>query len=165
MNMQTVYGYLRILAGFAVLWAGFFAWNTIGCRRIEGSEMEPTLKKDKAPLINPKVRSAAELNTGDFVSYLVLQGTKERVAAGRVVALPGDRVRIEKGEVLVNGSKVDSNYVQANQKSPEDNFAEIVVPREHVYVLGDSRRVALSQKIDSRSVGPVGQWALFGKFR
>jgi signal peptidase I len=154
--------YAKLLAVFALFWIGLWAWNARGCRRIEGPEMEPTLPRDKVKLINPNVFLPAELDAGDLVSFTVVQGSRgARPVAARVIGLPGDKVRIEKGEVFVNGAKADSGYVAQNNRS-QDDYAEIIVPRDSVFLLCDNRRA--SGSLDSRALGPISAWAIHGKF-
>ncbi len=163
MSIQLILGYVKILVGFALLWGGFLVWNNIGCRRIEGVEMEPALKKDKGVGISPQIRRPDQLQRDDFISYTTAQGGKSRVVAARVIGLPGDRVRIVEGEVYLNGSKIPSNYVPKGQNSKE-TLEEMIVPRDHVYVLCDGRSAAYNGGLDSRKLGPIGQWAVSGKF-
>ncbi|MBI4567241.1 MAG: signal peptidase I [Planctomycetes bacterium] len=74
----------------------------------------------------------------------------------RVVAFPGDRVRIARGELAVNGSRPDqTDYVSAKQVSDEVEMPEITVPRGHLFVLNDVRRGAPTGARDSRRFGPI----------
>jgi len=164
MTMQAILGYLRILAFFALLWGGYWVWNNVGCRRVEGAEMQPAVKKDTSPFITSGVR-ASDLKRDDIVFYTILQGTKTKTVVGRVIGEPGDRVRIEKGDVLINGTKIDSNYVAQDQRLPTDALAEMLVPRDHVFILSDGRKMGLNSRIDSRTLGPIGQWAIAGKIK
>jgi signal peptidase I len=160
--VEVITRYAKLLAVFAVFWLGLWAWNARGCRRVEGPEMEPTLGRDKVKLIDPGVFRPADLAPGDLVSFTYVQGSRGvRPVAARVVGLPGDRVRIDKGEVFVNGVKGDAGYVAQGNRTQED-YAEIIVPRDAVFLLCDNRRAGLS--LDSRAIGPVSAWAIHGKF-
>ena len=44
-----------------------------------------------------------------------------------------------------------------------EDYAEIVVPRGTVFVLCDNR--SASKSLDSRTLGPIGAWAIVGKLR
>jgi signal peptidase I len=92
---------------------------------------------------------------------VVMQGKGTRDVAARVIGLAGDRVRIEKGEVFVNGQRAAAEYVSAANKSIED-YAEVVVPRDSVFLLCDNRKAGAA--LDSRAIGPVLKWALNGRF-
>lgn len=163
MSIQVILGYVKILVGFLLLWGGFWVWNNIGCRRIEGTEMDPALKKDAGEWVAPRIRRPDQLQRDNFVSYTITQSGKGRVVAARVIGLPGDRVRVVEGEVYLNGSKLPSNYVPRGQNSKE-TLEEMIVPRDHVYVLCDGRSGAFNAALDSRKLGPIGQWAITGKF-
>ena len=115
----------------------------------------------KSLLVKPAPAQVEDLERGDIVSFTNVQSGKLRVTAARVIGLPGDRVRLEKGEVLVNGSKIGSEYVAAAGKILDD-YAEIMVPRDSVFLLCDNRKAGLS--LDSRAVGPVSKWALNTRF-
>lgn len=159
--VELVLRWAKLGAGFVIFWALLWVYNARGCQRIEGKEMEPTLQAQKTQLIKPVAR-IDDLERGDVVSFSSIgQGRAVKAVAARVVGLPGDRVRLEKGEVFVNGQKSGSEAVAAAHKSTDD-YAEIVVPRDSVFLLCDNRKVGLT--LDSRAIGPVSRWALNGRF-
>jgi len=163
MTAELLTRYVKILLAFAALWLGLWAFNAMGCNRV-GGEMTPTLTAEKSCLLDPRVRSVEELKTDDIVVYLAeVSGSREaRKVTARVVGLPGDRVKIVKGEVLVNGSRAATS-VAPDRKAPDD-YAEVYVPRDSIFVLCDNRG-GTTRNLDSRGLGPIGQWALVGKLR
>lgn len=163
MTIELITRYVKLLIFFAIIWVGIFFYNTHGCRKVEGAEMEPAVGRDSFKRIAPKVRRPEQLNHEDVIFYeYVHPGRSQRVFAGRVVGLPGDKVRIVKGEVYVNGDKIRSDYVGGSQRTNED-FQDLIVPKDTVFVLCDNRRAGIP--LDSRGIGPVGAWAILGKIR
>lgn len=62
----------------------------------------------------------------------------------RVIGLPGETVEIKAGKILINGSELSEPYVSAavpahNGPRWHSNFGPVIVPAEHVFVLGDNR--------------------------
>ena len=160
--VELVLRWVKLGAGFVFFWILLWLYNTRSCQRIEGKEMEPTLQAQKTQTIKPNHGRVEDLERGDLVSFSVVSSGKGvKAVAARVIGLPGDRVRIERGDVLVNGSKSGSEYVAAANKSTDD-YAEIIVPRDSVFLLCDNRKAGLT--IDSRAIGPVSKWALNGRF-
>jgi len=161
--MPILLRYLKMLGGFLVLWIGIFIFNSFSCEKIESKEMEPTLKAEGHKMISP-VNSIDDLKQEDVISFKYSGERKQPSYAARVIGLPGDKVEIRAGEVILNGNKMSSNYVSQGSKSPAtENYAEIIVPRDCVYVLCDNRRSF--DKSDSRAFGPIGLWAITGKFK
>jgi len=74
----------------------------------------------------------------------------------RIIGLPGDRIAIDRGAVLLNGVALREPYVRFSDRR---SFAAIMVPRGSLYVLGDNR--AASE--DSRFWGFVREDRVLGK--
>jgi signal peptidase I len=161
MTIELITRYVKILIAFVLVWTGVWFFNNFGCSRVEGPEMTPTLAGDKGISIDPKTRHPDQLSRDDIIVYsydIGQKGTNRKITA-RVVGLPGDRVKMAKGELFVNNDKVGAG---ADKKSGED-IAEIIVPRDTVYALCDNR--GASKGLDSRTLGPIGFWAIVGKVR
>lgn len=161
MTVELITRYVKILVGFVIIWVGVWLFNNFGCNRVEGPEMAPTISADKSVWIDPKARRTEDLQKDDVVAYTYDIGAKGAVrkVTARVVGLPGDRVKIVKGDVLVNNSKVSGT---SDKKAATEDYAEIIVPRGTVFVLCDNRK---EKTLDSRTLGPIGTWAIIGKLR
>jgi len=79
----------------------------------------------------------------------------------RVVAVPGDRLRIEDGHPVVNGERAEEDFIRPCGRSgnrcnlPE----EIVIPPDHYFMMGDNR----GESDDSRFWGPVPREDIIGQ--
>jgi signal peptidase I len=76
----------------------------------------------------------------------------------RVIAIAGDRVRIDNGQVYVNNEALDEEYVPTDYADAR-SYAEIVIPPNSYFVLGDHRTMS----DDSRDFGPVDDHFIYGK--
>ena len=76
----------------------------------------------------------------------------------RVIALPGDRLRIDHGQVWVNGKAVAENYVPDMYRDAR-SFAATVIPDDSYFVMGDHRSISS----DSREFGAVERDLIYGK--
>lgn len=162
MNVELITRYVKLLLFFVILWVLLWVYNNYGYRKIAGTEMEPEMNKDSFSLIQPKVRFPAQLRRDDVVAWNYTEGGwNQNEFAGRVVALPGDRVKMVKGTVEVNNAPIRDDSAATQRTS--DDFEEIIVPRDTVFVLCNNRKV--SEKLDSRGIGPISGWTIVGKLR
>lgn len=82
----------------------------------------------------------------------------------RVIGVPGDKVSLHDGEVLLNGKKLnESAYLKPDVKTFPLEFLkedqEVTVPEDSYFVLGDNRLYSS----DSRAWGFVKKEAIIGK--
>lgn len=78
----------------------------------------------------------------------------------RIVAGPGDRVRIEDGHPVVNGEVASEDFIRPCRGGGScDMREEIEVPPDHYFMMGDNR----GQSEDSRFWGPVPRDWIIGQ--
>jgi signal peptidase I len=79
----------------------------------------------------------------------------------RVVALPGDRLRMHGGRLVRNGELVDEPFADVSRCRDDgcDYPREVTVAAGHYFVLGDNRGAS----DDSRFWGPIPPRALIGR--
>lgn len=79
----------------------------------------------------------------------------------RIVGMPGDKVSIEQGNVFINGSRLDENYLKENVQTVfKGNKKEWQLAKDEYFVLGDNRE----NSNDSRNYGAVTRENLVGEF-
>ena len=86
-------------------------------------------------------------------TYYVLEINKDSYIK-RVIALPGEQVKIENGKVYINGEELQEDYLpegtMTNDKAG-NYFVDLTVPEGCVFAMGDNR----GQSTDCRSFGCV----------
>ena len=119
--------------------------------------MMPALADQERVFINKFVYRLEPIQRGDVVVFRYPRDTSKSYIK-RIVALPGDRVRIDDGMLYVNDHLVAEAYVPAMYEDVR-SFAETVVPPHSYFVLGDHRNLSN----DSRDFGPVDDSYIYGK--
>ena len=118
--------------------------NQMGLR---GQSMFPTMIEgeqwscDEAAIIE-------RIRVNDIISFY---GNNGEIWGKRVVAVGGDEIKIDENGLWRNGKLVDEPYVWPENWSEAVEVESIVIPKNHVYVLGDNRL----NSTDSRVIGPV----------
>jgi signal peptidase I len=79
----------------------------------------------------------------------------------RVIGLPGERVRLERGVVYVDGELLDESFLRGAGYLGGETMPEVVVPEGHYFVVGDNRRPYGS--LDSRRFGPIPEERIAGR--
>jgi signal peptidase I len=108
---------------------------------IASGSMEPTLPIGHHAFVNKMAYRAGAPKRGDIVVF-PSPVAAEKDMVKRVIAVEGDVIQLKNKEVLLNGQTLREPYVKHTR--PEDvlsgdNMEERVVPRGHVFVLGDNR--------------------------
>jgi signal peptidase I len=139
------------LAVLALLLAAFF----VRFPQVSGLSMEPHIRSGEYVIINTFAYRIGAPRRGEIVAFRHDSGART-VFIKRVVGLPGERIRIDRGKVYVDGRSLNEPYVALTD---DRSFAEVSVPPGSVYVLGDNR----ANSEDSRVFGPVPDDRLIGR--
>lgn len=157
---ELIIRYVKMGLLFVLLWVGMGLYGMYGCHKVKGLEMDPTVKKDSFHLVKIQ-HDPSSLAAGDIVLFDHFEaGYPQDTFVARILGMPGDRVRIAKGQIFLNDATVDAGYVAAGYRSYEE-MPEIVVPMDSFFLVCDNRRGYLYR--DSRTIGPVHYWAVRGK--
>ncbi len=103
------------------------------------------------------VVTESDLRTVNFIQRLFNKPGDRKNLIKRVIAEPGDLVRISEGRVYLNGTMLAEPYVQEFFAGLD--FEEQRVPDDCYFVLGDNR----PHSLDSRSFGFVKKEDVIGK--
>jgi signal peptidase I len=125
--------------------------------RVEGTSMQPELRDQDRLFINKFAYHFENISRGDVVVFhYPLDPSKSYIK--RVIALPGDTLRIADGRVYVNGKRVAEPYVPARYRD-DRSYPTIIIPAHEYFVMGDHRSISS----DSRDFGPVNRNVIYGK--
>ncbi len=125
--------------------------------RVEGTSMLPMLEDQDRLFINKIAYRVGDIHHGDVVVFQYPRDhTKSYIK--RVIALPGDDIRIDHGRVYVNGVQLKEAYVP-NRFTDDRSQPETVLPPNKYWVMGDHRSISS----DSRDFGPVDRELIYGK--
>lgn len=135
--------------------------------RVEQRSMEATLLPEQYVLVDKLTPRWAPYERGDIVVFEPPESMRSGSGAPfikRVIGLPGDRVKLEDGLVLVNGVELDEPYLFERRGEPEPTEPggdgdSWVVPVGSLFVMGDHR----SASADSREFGPIDTSTVLGR--
>src|SRR5271170_5280080 len=96
--------------------------------RVEGTSMQPQLRDQDRLFINKFAYRFESISRGDIVVFHYPRDP-EKSYIKRVIALPGDSLRIDSGRVYVNGERVDENYVPQHYRDVR-SMPDMVIPQE-----------------------------------
>ena len=111
--------------------------------QVSGTSMQDSLLNGDYILIDKLSYYFSEPKHGDVVVFRPPTSTKEYYVK-RIIGVPGDTVKIESGEVFVNGEKIDEPFLNRNNLNntalPIDSKKnEFIVKDDAYFVLGDNR--------------------------
>ena len=125
--------------------------------RVEGTSMLPNLEDQDRLFINKMAFRVGKVERGDVVVFQYPRDhTKSYIK--RLIGLPGDRVEIDHGRVVVNGVVLREPYVPSRFTDDRSQPA-MTIPANEFFVMGDHRSISS----DSRDFGPVARDLIYGK--
>lgn len=128
---------------------------------IPSESMEPTLEVGDRVLVNKVVYHLHPPRRGDVIVFadpkpepqpdrnplsgfwhwltegLGVSTSPEKDFIKRVVGLPGETIEIKRGEVFIDGGRIDEPYL--NELVDDSDYGPILVPPESLFVMGDNR--------------------------
>ncbi len=149
-TLITTIAALVVVAAAAVL----IATLLLPVLQVSGTSMEPTLEDGDVVVLT----HTDTFDTGDLVGFYY----QNKLLLKRVIGAPGDVIDIDEvGNVTVNGTLLEENYVTNKSIGSCDITFPYQVPESHYFVLGDNRTTS----IDSRTsaVGCVEKDQFIGK--
>jgi signal peptidase I len=125
--------------------------------RVEGTSMLPRLEDRDRLFINKFVYHFTAIDRGDVVVFRYPRDPAKSYIK-RVIALPGDELRIDHGRVFVNGKLVREPYVPQEYRDSR-SLAAMTIPDDSYFMMGDHRSISS----DSRDFGAVERSLIYGK--
>lgn len=169
---------------------------------VQQPSMYPTLKQNQRLILNRMIKTFGKMpERGDIItfeapsnsyvtdlkasydnepeglfskfSYYVLEiGKKSYIK--RLIAFPGEHVKIQDGKVYINDEELTENYLQPNVTTEPSNslLEDFVVPEGYIFAMGDNRKDSFDcrafgcipiEKIESKVWIRFWPFDLFGK--
>ncbi len=129
---------------------------------VKGSSMEPNFHNNDYILTDKISLKLHSPSRGDVVIFKAPRNPEVDYIK-RVIGLPGEKVKIQKGYVYVNDKKLDESYLADITNLFPGSFVQegidITVPEGEYFVMGDNR----SHSSDSREFGPISSNLIIGK--
>ena len=151
--------------------------------QVQGRSMEGTLKNNDRIIINKLSSIRKSFDYGDIVvidsrvdkkrtvidelgfnlrnnliAFLITGNQDDYYWIKRIIGKEGDIIEFTQDSVMVNGEVIDEPYLD---RPARYNITEqIIVPKGHVFVLGDNRNVSE----DSRHIGTVPIENIIGSY-
>lgn len=134
----------------------FLIINSVSARiRVDGNSMQPSFQDGNYVIVNKLAYRDGGLERGDVVVF-PFPLNREEDFIKRVIGLPGDRVMVIRGDVFINGQRIQEDYLLAE---PRGDMEELIVPQGTIFVMGDNR----NDSSDSRVWGPLSIDEIIGK--
>ena len=133
----------------------FLGINAISARiRVDGSSMEPSLQSGEFVIVNRLAYKIGDPEIGDVVVFH-FPGDPAQEYIKRIIGLPGDSIKVDGGQVLINKLPLNEPYIAASPRYQ----GSWDVPADHIFVLGDNR----NNSSDSHNWGAVPMENVIGE--
>lgn len=122
--------------------------------QVKGASMEPTFQSGDYILTSRVTYKMRSPQRGDVVVFKSPKNPDIEYIK-RIIALPGDKIRIENTNIYINNKLLQENYIADRTNLWEGGFLKegttLAVPDDEIFVMGDNR----PRSSDSREFGPV----------
>lgn len=129
---------------------------------VEGNSMEPNFHNQEFLLVDRITYLFRQPKRGEVIVFRYPKNPSEDYIK-RIIGMPGDNVKIENGEILINNQLLEENYLQntifTNVETRINNNLDVNVGQKEYFVLGDNRNASS----DSRVWGMVPRKNIIGR--
>ncbi|MFC1656464.1 signal peptidase I, partial [Patescibacteria group bacterium] len=128
---------------------------------VDGQSMEPNFHNSDYLLAEKVSNYFSDYQRGEVV---IFHSPTEGVnLIKRIIALPGERIVIEKNKVIIYpggtlGTEISENYITSHENDKYDRI-DVTLKNDELFVMGDNR----SNSRDSREFGPITEDLIIGK--
>jgi len=130
--------------------------------QVKGASMEPNFHDAEYILTNKYEYRFGDPKRGDVVVFKSPQNPDVDYIK-RVIGLPGEHIKLLNNHFYINEVLLEEPYIAAELFTYYGSYlregAEIVVPQNHYFVVGDNR----PRSSDSREWGPIDKSAIIGR--
>lgn len=130
--------------------------------QVKGASMDPTFATGDYIFTSKITYKFRQPQRGDIIVFRSPKNPDIEYIK-RIIGLPADKVLVEKGEVFVNGTKLDEGYIAAKTNTWDGGFVQdgktVIVPQDEIFVMGDNR----PRSSDSREFGTVPLSSIIGQ--
>lgn len=141
-----------------------FRWLLFSPYIVEGPSMQPNFHTGERLIVNKILYKFRAPERGEVIVFHAGEGKRY---IKRVIALPGETVRVEGDNVYINGELLDEPYINDVIEQAKNNgrvynirdYAESTIPEGSVFVMGDNR----SNSEDSRRIGSISYDLIVGR--
>lgn len=124
---------------------------------VEGASMEPSFFPREYLIIDEISYRFDEPQRGDVVVFRYPLDPRQFYIK-RIIGLPGERVMVINGKIMINGEAIKEPYL-AEIFLSRDSRDEVALGLDEYYLLGDNR----ANSLDSRTFGPVKRHYIVGR--
>ncbi len=126
-----------------------------------GASMSPTLSNKDEVIINKFIYTLTDPKREDVVVFRPNGNENTHLNIKRVVGLPGETIRVEKGILYIDGEAYQSEFVANGIKDEGIAMEPILLGEDEYFVLGDN----VNNSEDSRfaNIGNVNKADMEGK--
>lgn len=151
----------QTLVVFAAIGTAIY-WLIAQPHKVSGSSMFPNFKDGDYIITDKVTYRLSEPTRGDIIVFKNPRDESQDFIK-RIIAVPGDRIKVSSGKVYLNGKLLDEPYLNDQIVTNSGSFMkegeEVEISPNHFIVLGDNR----SHSSDSREWGFIQMNEIIGK--
>lgn len=128
---------------------------------VAGSSMRSALESEDRLIVSPLIYDLESPRRGDLVVFAPVGVEPNHEFIKRLVALPGDRLRIDHAKLFLNGREVRETYLTLawTTNTSYHDGSEFTLGPDQYFLMGDNRDGSL----DSRIFGPQPRRTFLGR--